>query len=48
MSVTETIERDEWLLLLGMVADLRAELEGIHNLLKDESEDDGEEEEEDS
>lgn len=32
----ETIEREEWLLLLGMLADIRAELEGIHDLLKGE------------
>jgi len=35
------MERDEWLLLLGMIADIRAEIEDIYDVLTDE-EDDGE------
>ena len=40
----ETIEREEWPIMMGMVADIRAELEGVHSILKG---DDGEEETED-
>ena len=40
----DTIEREEWLIMMGMVADIRAELEGVHSILKG---DDSEEETED-
>jgi hypothetical protein len=42
----ETIEREEWLIVMGLLGDIRAELFGIHDILKG---DEGEEEtEEDS
>jgi hypothetical protein len=37
----EAIEREEWLIVMGMLADIRAELEGVHDILKGEN---GEEE----
>jgi len=46
VSTTETIEREEWLILLAMIGDIRAEVEDIHELLRDE--DDDEETEEDT
>ena len=39
------IERDEWLLVMGMLADIRAELEGIHSLLSGEEDDEETEDE---
>lgn len=40
MFVSEAIEREEWLLIMGILGDIRAELEALHNFLR--GEDDGE------
>jgi hypothetical protein len=32
--VESVVEREEWVILLTMVADIRAELRGIHELLR--------------
>jgi hypothetical protein len=42
MVMSDAIEREEWLLIMGMgiLGDIRAELEAVHNFLR--GEDDGE------
>jgi hypothetical protein len=41
----ETIEREEWLIVMGILADIRHELQKLNRLLR--GDDDGEKEEED-
>ena len=32
--VSDAIERDEWLLIMGILGDIRAELEALHDFLR--------------
>jgi len=34
MFVSDAIERDEWLLIMGTLGDIRAELEALHDFLR--------------
>ena len=34
VNMSDAIERDEWLLIMGILGDIRAELEALHDFLR--------------